>query len=271
MVELKRGKIPSDVVRILKEQRLYLRNGISGTDGQARDAYLRNIEGLEAHAQSMLSGWLWRERLLSDRYWQIRSVGADSPRVWPMIEAELRCLEEWLDDQIAALQIYVQEDQVAHPNAIRAILDTNVYLHYKLFSEIDWAVALHQSGAVRIVVPMVVLRELDQQKNVGRKPVNQEARRVLRRLQELLEGQGRGRVSIGDQQTIEVARDLPRHVPHPVADEEVLDRAEAFEGRPGGQLVIVTGDLSMRIRAEVRNLRTVMLTDDLMLSDEAAS
>ena len=271
MVELRRGRAPSDAVRVFTQRKQYLRNGVSGTDGQVRDAYLRNIEAVELALESMLRGWGWRERVLSDRYWRIRSSGADSLRIWPMIDAELRGLEQWLDELIASLEVYVEEDQAANPNALRAILDTNVYLHFRLFSDLTWSSALGIPGPVRIILPMVVLQELDQQKNVGRKPVNQQARRVLRTLQELLEGHGRGPVAIGDQQTMEVARDVPGHVPHPVPDEELLDRAEALEGRPGGQLFVVTGDLSMRIQAEVRNLRTMMIADNLRLNDEAAT
>ena len=87
---------------------------------------------------------------------------------------------------------------------------------------------------------------------------------------ELLEGRGRGPVEIGDRQTIEVARDLPRHVPHPVADEELLDRVEAFGGRPGRELIVVTRDLSMGVRAELRGLRTAILAEDFRLGDETA-
>lgn len=271
MVELKRGKSPLDAVQILSSQRMVVNNGIAGTADQARDAFLRNVEDIDMHLGQVLGGWSWREQLYSARYGRIFSGQADGQHLATMIHGEVRAIEHWLGELIAALRVYVEEDENTDATATRAVLDTNVYLHYKLFAEVNWPSALQTPGPVRIILPMVVLRELDQQKNVGRKPTNQQARRVLRRIQELLEGHGRGPVPIGDGQTIEVARDLPRHVPHPVADEELLDRAEAFEGRPGGALVIVTGDLSMRIRAGVRSLRTVMVADALRLNDDAAS
>ena len=271
MVELKRGKGPLDAVRILDRQRMELRNGIGGTAEQARDAFLLNVQVLDAHLAQALGGWSWQERLYSTRYRLIFSGQADGLHLATMINAEVSYLDHWLSELTAALRVYVEEDEAADPTALRAVLDTNVYLHYHLFAEVDWSGALGRPGPVRIITPMVVLRELDQQKNVGRKPANQQARRVLRRLQELLEGGGRGPVPIGDGQTVEVARDLPGHVPHPVADEELLDRVEGFEGRPGGDLVLATGDLSMRIRAGVRGLRTVMVADTYRLEDHPAS
>lgn len=271
MVELMRGKSPVDVVGILNRQRMELRNGIGGTAEQTRDAFLRNVEVLDAHLAQALRGWSWQERLYSARYGRIFSEHADGLHLTTMVNSEVSYLEHWLSELSAALRVYVDEDEAADQTATRAVLDTNVYLHYELFDEIDWPGVLQVSGHVRIILPMVVLRELDQQKNIGRKPANQQARRVLRRIQELIEGHGRGPVAVGEQETIEVARDLPGHVPHPVADEELLDRVEAFEGRPGGELVIVTGDLSMRIRAGVRGLRTLMVPDAFRLSEDSAS
>ena len=59
--------------------------------------------------------------------------------------------------------------------------------------------------------------------------------------------------------------DPPHHQQQPNTDEEVMSVAERLTERRGGPVLLVTGDLSMQLRAEARSLKVVELPDELRL------
>jgi predicted ribonuclease YlaK len=63
-------------------------------------------------------------------------------------------------------------------------LDTNVLIHFKPLSDWDWS-ALTNSSLVVLTVPATVIRELDQQKELGKtRRLRKRAQDSLRRLRE---------------------------------------------------------------------------------------
>lgn len=57
----------------------------------------------------------------------------------------------------------------------------------------------------------------------------------------------------------------PHHQRQPNTDEEVISVAERLTERRGGPVLLVTGDLSMQLRAEAHGPKAVELPDGLRL------
>lgn len=63
------------------------------------------------------------------------------------------------------------------------VLDTNVYLHYKDFEQVDWKSMVGDD--VTICVPMVVLNEIDKHKDQSRGKIQKRAKKLSSRFSEL--------------------------------------------------------------------------------------
>ena len=156
-----------------------------------------------------------------------------------------------------------------------AFVDTNVYLHYQPFDQIDWRDML-EVDAVTIVVPPVVVRELNKHKEVHPRPqVRRRAAAVLKKLTAVLEpGTGAGLregtdVVIEDRDpTIDfAAHQLSREIQddHLIAS-IIMWKAE----RPEDDIVLVTSDtgLTLLTKAKRQVIATVGLPENLKLPDE---
>jgi predicted ribonuclease YlaK len=75
--------------------------------------------------------------------------------------------------------------RIAMPKTI--FLDTNVYLHYKLFDQIDWQEIVH-GDAITIVIPPVIIRELNKNKEAHPQTrIRKRAAAVIKKLARLFE------------------------------------------------------------------------------------
>ncbi len=226
--------------------------------------YLQKVELVESTMQHYFVGDAWLDQLHSPRYWHIRELRADSLRPWPLLTMEVKRQQARLERVIGELDALIEEDARADPVAARAVIDTNVHLHFKPFTDIGWCDILEQEK-VRILVLVAVLRELDGKKNAAKKPTGDRAAARLKTMRRLLAGHGAGPVEVGHGVTLEVLLDRRGHRPQFNTDEEILDRTEELVARKGGPVRLVTGDLSMQLRAEARGLTAVALPDELRL------
>jgi len=64
-------------------------------------------------------------------------------------------------------------------------VDTNIFLHFKSFVDIDW-LEICQSGECRLVISPIVIAELDKYK-VGNDERGKRARKVLKKIEDCME------------------------------------------------------------------------------------
>ncbi|MEP6527989.1 MAG: PIN domain-containing protein, partial [Nocardioidaceae bacterium] len=145
--------------------------------------------------------------------------------------------------------------------------DTNVFLHHpQFFTDVDWPglVEARPHEDVELVVPILVLGELDHAKR-GRAEVRSRARQTLRRFDEMfhdpaaparLEAPG-GNHDI----RVHLLADDPQHVRLPDADAELIDRLSALKQLVGREVVLVSLDTSMALRARTAGLNVCKLED----------
>jgi len=158
--------------------------------------------------------------------------------------------------ELKALQPFIER-----PGLI-VVPDTSAFLEGEYFTDLDWQ-ALIGAGAgepVRLVVPVLVVEELDEHKR-GKDRVQGRARSVLHRLWELADGGARQAATIPGSRpvTVEVLTDGSWHVRRPVNDNEIIERALTVAELTGRDVVLAAGDYSMLFQASAAGLKTALV------------
>ena len=149
-----------------------------------------------------------------------------------------------------------------------ALTDTNVFVHYEFFKNVDWAAEL-STREVTLVVPPVVLEELDKRKWAGTRREKERAKTVLRAFREL--GLSTTPIRIRTGVSIMALDDEPddaflaRHrLQARAADDRLLASALALKERqPNARVLVLTGDTGLSIKAPTRQMEVAMTADRL--------
>jgi predicted ribonuclease YlaK len=191
--------------------------------------------------------WLLRgmDQITARAIQQILDELEDRQRVLEAAKAELAAIRDrWLE-------------------GVMVVVDSNVFLHHpQEFDQIDWSNEVEGLAAIRLVVPLIVMEELNRQKDRGRTDdIRKGARRALRKLNDLLLAvPAGGQAQIGHETedrratTVETLIDPLDHEPLPVADAEIVDRALYLHDVSGHDVYVATGDSPMRFRAREAGL-----------------
>ncbi len=142
------------------------------------------------------------------------------------------------------------------------VLDTNVYLHFKLPDQINWWELLEadESASITILVPPVVLSEIDTKKDQSsRSKLRDRAKKAQRCLERALEGEGSGKKGIRweflhrpvvDFEALGLMRDVPD-------DHLIATCIEFLETRKPDNLILITNDIGPRLNAKRFGLRVL--------------
>jgi PIN domain len=262
MEPIARTGIPtSDTVRVLRELAVGARNVVAGGLDlpRVRDGYIRWVEDVEMQLRSRFaSDDVWRS-LLTDRFWRIRELEEASPRPFAVVYHEATSQADRLD-ALADLLDRGQQQFELPPGFVPVVADTNVFVHYRRYNEIDWP-ALAAATSVRLVVPLMVLDELDDLSYRAR-DVGDRARSVLRAMQELRgDASPEAPMEVRRGVTMQVLMDAPGHIRVGNNDQEILSRIDTVTALSGVRSVLVTGDHGMELRARSRSIRCVFMPD----------
>lgn len=144
-------------------------------------------------------------------------------------------------------------------------LDTNVYLHYNDFEQIVWKSLLRDD--VTIAVPYKVIGEIDKKKDQDRGKIQKRAKKVSSRLSEIFLQCDTSSIPV-----VEVD-DAPSFVfdnnnlMHEIADDCII--ASALNANyDNSDIVIVSGDNGILMKAKRRGLGFYKMPDSLLLSEE---
>jgi rRNA-processing protein FCF1 len=230
------------------------------TPWSLRDGYLDWVSKVEGALKEYFMN-VPLERLHTSRFWRIHEIDQDSARPYDLVRDEIAIQVEWLTCIGEALR---PEQAMGASNATVAVLDTHVLLHFKLFTQILWPKIMN-TKPVRIAIPLRVIDELDQKKASNRQDLRERAATALAHLEQAVTVIGRP-APLRDDVTIEVVRpllldDVPRRG-RPDADGEILDTCESL-ATFNSNVVLVTGDYGMRLRARDRQIAVFSMPDDL--------
>jgi rRNA-processing protein FCF1 len=223
------------------------------------EAYVRWLEGVETHLQVLTFDFSVVDALQTGRYWRIRQLHEEP--IWPtqLVRAEIGQQTSWLEALRDDLQLRI--DRVAAAPGDPTVLDTNVLLEFVPPVQIDWT-AVIPSPAVRLVIPLRVVEELDVLKYDRRRQDRAErARSVLPQLETSVGNAGTPQ-ELRANTTIEVLIEpSPRHRPTD-ADEEVLETCRELQQYGQQRVWLVTADTAMRLRAQALNVAVVPMPNE---------
>ncbi len=192
-----------------------------------------------------------------------------------------------LDERVAALDEAIKAlDELTKRWGRRSafvVADSSLYIeHTDKLEDLDLApVCSLWEEPIRLIVPMVVVDELDGLKQNRRAHVRWRAGYTLAVLDRLFadgmhpavlrredfSALGSGGIPRGEV-TIELLFDPPGHTRLPIADDEIIDRALAVQGLAGQPVALLTYDTGQATRARAAGLKVVKLRDSAGEGDE---
>lgn len=152
-------------------------------------------------------------------------------------------------------------------------LDTNIFLHYRSIEELDW-LTLTQSSEVLLIVPPLVLRELDKHKHSHPSAkVKKRARSVVARLNELFERSETALLRPGTTLTViplEPTIDFAAHqLRSDISDDFLIGTIiEYRQNHPQADVAVVAADYGLKLKAKAKGLAIVSLDDTFRLPEE---
>lgn len=147
-------------------------------------------------------------------------------------------------------------------------LDTNIYLHYKNFEQLNWAQILSLSEEVTIVVPPITRYEIDKIKDTGTGKVNSRARNTAKRFREIfLEGKD-AKIPIelceapkpSDYEIYTLSKE--------VADNQFVLSALLYAQQHKRSVIVVAADTNPLLTAKILGLEYLYLPDEYRLQPE---
>jgi rRNA-processing protein FCF1 len=205
------------------------------------------------------------ERSLVDRfhargYWRIHELAPTPEGPARLIRAEVEAQTFYLGHIVDRLRAY--QSLKERPGHI-VVPDTNALLHYNRLDKIDWAKVIGKRP-VRLVVPLLVLDELDDKKYLGSDKIIKRARSALKPFEELrsgLEGRNLAELPTFDV-TAEYLVDDEDHIRLANPDEELLGRARFLKQVTDQQVTVVTADYGVRARAVAPGLSVAHMLEE---------
>jgi len=256
------------VIEVLQAQGQEAQNAANNNPGRSAtemaQAYLRWTETAEGQLRNVLLVEDVAAIIYTDRHWVLARSRGDEPRLISMALAELYEQARILNAFTAELKH--QRERWRYAPGILVVPDTNVFLRPDVkVQDIDWPVAMNSRVDVRLVVPIVVVHELDRLKRQGNSTTAKAARIALRWLTEVLPPEPTARSmpwsSTNPTTTIEVyVHDGPSRPGD--ADGIIIDVTKWLRlvaNRPATRLV--TYDLGMRLRANSQGVAVQQLPE----------
>lgn len=146
---------------------------------------------------------------------------------------------------------------------LRCYLDTNVLIHYKRFNTLDWHSILETSEEVTLVVAPIVLSELNKKKDTDQnKGIRTRAGDILKEFDKYHEN---GTISEGiflNFVCIEPQIDWNLKGLDPGVSDDRLIASMILE-KDTSNLVLVTSDFGLKLKARNKNIKIVKLDDSL--------
>jgi len=179
--------------------------------------------------------------------------------------------------QVAATQLRQEVDRWAEVHTI-VVPDTSLLLHHEHeLAGIDWRqIAQTRQERVDVVIPMIVVNELDKTKDSpGKKPIadgvqgdtRTRARRTLSYLTAcFLNPRSPHRLSTLDASVgtadvfLHLDVDALDHTPLPVPDAELVDRSATLRDLSGARVVVASNDVALSLRTRMEDLDSYIPT-----------
>lgn len=146
------------------------------------------------------------------------------------------------------------------------LLDTNIYLHCQSYDTLPWDAITGKEGPFTILLPMQVLRELNNVKDRASGPVNKRARKISSKLGDILIDDAASKMVI-------ISCEMPSAVSFrpgftlEIADDVILMSALKFmEGKDGDKLIVISRDNPLLLKAKQAGLDYIRMPEEYALA-----
>ncbi|HET6356110.1 PIN domain-containing protein [Streptomyces sp.] len=232
---------------------------------QARDAYIGWVHTAERHFYSLFADEGMIDALHTASYWEIRRLTQVSPGAFALMQGEIERQVQRIDAAIEKLRQY--REFASHPGKI-VVPDTSALIRGVWLPDFVWQTHLDIKDSVRMVVPILVVEELDGFKDRDRTgTAGDRAAKVLKWLRELCRAVEPGApAEVRNKVTIEVLLDDEWQRRRPNADAEIIDQALLVQEMTGTAVTLACVDASMEFRARQHGLNVYEMptTEDVI-------
>jgi rRNA-processing protein FCF1 len=216
------------------------------------------------------------ERLvLTKRCWLLQSMAGSA--VGPLavlVETEIDDRLTVLNDARGSLEEQIK--RWSRPGWF-VVADTTVFCQAAKLEKLDLGEILgSRHDPVHLLVPMVIVDELDRLKQSSKKDLRWRAQYTLAVLDRVLSGASKtarlqdedfsaldtGEIPRGEV-TVEIVPDPPGHARLPINDDEIIDRALAIQSLSGRNVTLLTYDTGQNHRARDVGLKVKKLTEPI--------
>ncbi len=214
--------------------------------------------------------------VLTQRYWVLQSMPA------AVIDPQGRLLGVEVAQRLALLEQEIADLRNTINRWMRpgrfVIADTTLFCqHEDRLEHLELrALTGDRDEPIHLILPIVIIDELDSLKQSGKAHTRWRAGYTLAFIDRVLGGGGlEGRLREADygpldsggipsgEVTIEVVLDPPGHVRLPIADDEIVDRAQAIQTLAGRPIKFITFDTGQSTRARMAGLDVVKVQQPL--------
>jgi rRNA-processing protein FCF1 len=147
-------------------------------------------------------------------------------------------------------------------------LDTNVYLHYKDFEQIDWKTSVCDGEDFTIVVPPIVIREIEKQKDSCRGKIQARAKNVSSKFGGyFLENKVSEKIKIA---TCEDPsdKDFDGLKFNRSTNDDVLILSVIKSGYNKNDIIVISRDIPLLIKAQSNQLKYYKMADEFLIKEE---
>jgi len=236
--------------------------GMAGAVGGHRNGYVRWVRDAEAALAFHFDRHDVADVLLTPRYWEILRLQEDNREVTPLVNQEMEARVADLEELRATYKLL--RDRFSQETRRVLVPDTNVFLHYTFFTQAPWS-ELAENSDPRIIVPLLVLEQLDRLKFSPNQKTAGRAQQVIRALSLMLDDRSATPTNIPRGGTIEVFVDEPGHLRMASEDSEIVEVTRQLTGFLPKPARLVTGDLGMRLRAGALGVEVVAIPEEWQL------
>lgn len=150
-----------------------------------------------------------------------------------------------------------------------AYLDTNTFLHFRSFDEIDWCKLLETKN-VTLVVCSTVIKELDDKKNIAKDDkIRERAKNVLSKVESFV--LGTNGIAIKDNVQLLYATNEPKidwnasGLDFSIANDRIIATILCQTYQNKEQSILITNDTGLRLKARAKGIKYYRLPEELRL------
>jgi rRNA-processing protein FCF1 len=235
------------------------------------NSYLNWVYGAQARLRLLFSDTELEDSLLARAYWHVSTSSVSpSPELHRLIDEELvfQAGNPGIPGDTGRLGEAAdrlrQRRRLADRSGRICVPDTNALLHYTRFDQLPWRARVGQP-AVRLIIPLAIIDELDNKKYARREEFQQRAREMLAMIDRYETAAPDAYVPLQEGVTFEILPDEPGHFRAASTDQEILERCEFLTQVTGTSAILVTGDSGVRINARARGVEVIKLREDDLL------